>query len=328
MATPRCLPRSYTMLNHHGKKLLTTNFFVGSTNSINITTARRYFFSKISSSSTKDDKRVVTSIQKDGIARVTLNRPDKLNSLDLAMFEAIAETAERLAKDASVRAVILSGEGKAFCTGLDVKSIMKNSPLSTGERLLSKRHPNSVSNLAQDVGYLWRDLRVPVIAAIHGMCFGGGLQIALGADMRYCTPDCKLSIMEAKWGLIPDMSASVTLRELVPIDVAKELTFTGKIVTGEEAAQLNLVTRCVEDPLGEAERIAKEIVGRSPDAISAAKQLYQKNWVYASEEDSLNYEMELQKTLLGSWNQIAASTKNFGWRLPYWSRKDSPDNKK
>lgn len=237
------------------------------------------------------------------------------------MFEAIAETAENLAKDRSVRVVILSGEGRAFCTGLDVGSIIKNSPLSTGERLLSKRHEYSKSNLAQDVGYLWRDLKVPVIASIHGMCFGGGLQIALGADMRYCSPDCRFSIMEAKWGIIPDMSASVTLRELVSIDVAKELTYTGRTITGEEAARLNLVTRCVPDPMAEAEKIAKEIVGKNPDAVSAAKQLYQSNWVYKSEEEALMYERELQKTILGSWNQMAAVAKNFGWELPYWARK-------
>jgi enoyl-CoA hydratase/carnithine racemase len=285
-------------------------------------TTSRSFFSRASKTlGGQDDSRVSTTIQ-DGIARVTLNRPDKMNALDLAMFEAIAETAETLAKDGSVRVVILSGSGRAFCTGLDVKSIMKNAPLSTGERLLSKRRESNTSNLAQDVGYLWRELNVPVIAALHGMCYGGGMQIALGADMRYCTPDCKLCIMEAKWGLIPDMSASVTLRELVPIDVAKELTFTGRIVSGEEAAKLNLVTRCVDDPMAEAERMAEEIIGRSPDAIGAAKRLYQKNWVYASEEDALRYEMELQKTLLGSWNQMAASAKNFGWKLPYWSRKE------
>lgn len=288
-------------------------------------TTRRSFFSK-SSGENKDGNggnRVTTSIQDNGIAHVKLNRPDKMNALDLPMFEAIAETAETLAKDRSVRVVILSGEGRAFCTGLDVKSMVKNGPLSIGKKLLSKRRQEgptaSKGNLAQDVAYLWRDLNVPVIAALHGMCFGGGMQIALGADMRYCTPDCKLSIMEAKWGIIPDMSASVTLRELVPMDVAKELTFTGRIVTGEEAAELNLVTRCVVDPMEEAERMAKDIVGRSPDAVGAAKKLYQKNWIDSSEEEALQYEMELQKTLLGSWNQMAASAKNFGWKLPYWS---------
>jgi enoyl-CoA hydratase/carnithine racemase len=269
---------------------------------------------------------VTTTFKSNGIAHVQLNRPKKMNALDLAMFEAIAETAERLAKDKSVRAVILSGQGRAFCTGLDVKSIAtKTNPLTSIKKLLSKRYPDdqtAVSNLAQDVGYLWRAVPAPVIAAIHGMCYGGGLQIALGADMRFCTLDCKLSIMEAKWGLIPDMSGSVTLRELLPIDVAKELTFTGRIISGEEAAKLNLVTRCVQDPLQEAEKVALEIVQKSPDAVAAAKKLFQKNWVSQSEADALNYEMELQKTLLGSWNQIAASADNFGVSVPYLSRKE------
>lgn len=121
---------------------------------------------------------------------------------------------------------------------------------------------DSYGNLAQDTAYLWRELPVPVIAALHGMCFGGGMQIALGADFRFATPDCKLSIMETKWGIIPDMSASITLRELVPIDVAKELTMTARVISGVEAAQLGLVTRCAEDPIEEANKLAKEIVNR------------------------------------------------------------------
>ncbi|CAB9507574.1 Delta(3,5)-Delta(2,4)-dienoyl-CoA isomerase, mitochondrial [Seminavis robusta] len=283
-----------------------------------------------SSSEQQQQQRVTTTLQSNGIAHVQLNRPNKLNALDMAMFEAIAETAERLASDKSVRAVILSGQGRGFSAGLDVKSVANpknNNPLASIRTLLSKRHDNSVSNLAQDVGYLWRSVPAPVIAAIHGVCFGGGLQIALGADMRFCTPDAKLSIMEAKWGLIPDMSASVTLRELLPIDVAKELTFTGRILSGEQAAQYNLVTRCVDDPLQEAEQVALEIVEKSPDAVACAKKLYHKNWVHQSEADALHYEMELQKTLLGSWNQLAASVDNFGVSVPYMSRKND-DGKK
>jgi len=275
----------------------------------------------------ESQQRVTTTINSsNGIAHVKLNRPDKLNALDLAMFEALAETAEQVAKDKSIRAVILSGEGRAFCTGLDVKAIAKGgSPIQTAKKLLAQRYVDDdqcISNLAQDVGYLWRQVPSPVIAAIHGMCYGGGVQIALGADMRYCTPDCKLSIMEAKWGLIPDMSASVTLRELVPIDVAKELTYTGRVISGTEAAALHLVTRCVENPLEEAEKVAAEIVNGNPDAVAAAKKMYQKNWIDATEKEALNREMELQKTLLGSWNQMAAAVDNFGVKVPYLSRKE------
>lgn len=276
-----------------------------------------------------------------GIAKVTLNRPDKLNGLDMDMFEAIAGAAARMRDDRSVRAVILCGEGKAFCTGLDVKSVVGSSPLKNTQRLLespsgysqsTKNIENSaklampVSNLAQDVAYLWRDVHVPVIAVLHGMCFGGGLQIALGADFRFCTPDCRLSIMEAKYGIIPDMSASVTLRELVRIDIAKELAMTGKIINGDEAARLGLVTRCMEDPMDEALKLAKEIVEKSPDAVSSVKRLFQDTWV-ASEAHCLMMEAELQKPLLASWNQMAASGRSFGANLPYKKRAEMEPNR-
>lgn len=217
------------------------------------------FFSTTNTDTTSP--RVETTIDSNGIAHVTLNRPDKLNALDLQMFEAIAEEASTLKSNRSVRVVILSGKGRAFCTGLDVKSMVRNKPKQTSEKLL-ERPDGQAGNLAQNVGYLWRDLPIPVIAALHGMCFGGGMQIALGCDLRFATPDCKLSIMEAKWGLIPDMSASVTLRELVRQDVAKELTMTGRVISGTQAAELGLVTRCVEDPMVEAKKVAMEIVQR------------------------------------------------------------------
>jgi enoyl-CoA hydratase/carnithine racemase len=275
--------------------------------------------------------RVTTTIDTaTGIAHVVLNRPEKLNALDLAMFEAISETAINLQADRSIRAVILSGNGRAFCTGLDIQSAMPDFKSSLGlssssgkswsQRLL-ERPEGQVANLAQDVGYRWRELNVPVIAALHGMCFGGGMQIALGADFRFATPDCKISIMEAKWGLIPDMSATVTLRELVRIDVAKELTMTAKTLTGVEAAELGLVTRVTDDPLQEAKDFAKRIVERSPDSISLSKKLYQSTWVAVPEDYCLTVETELQKQLLGSWNQIAAAGRSFGWKIPYFKRK-------
>lgn len=154
------------------------------------------------------------------------------------------------------------------------------------------------------------------------------MQIALGADFRLATPDCKLSIMESKWGLIPDMSISVTLRELVSIDVAKELTMTGRIISGQEAAALGIVTRCVDDPQAEAITLAKEIVSRSPDSVALAKQLYQETWFSPSEEYSLKLETELQRKLLKTWNQLAASGRNFGVKVPYFRRKKGvPSNK-
>lgn len=174
------------------------------------------------------------------------------------------------------------------------------------------------------------------------MCFGGGLQIALGADIRIATPSCKISIMEAKWGLIPDMSASITLRELIPIDIAKELTFTGRILNGIEAKNIGLVTKCIttttssndthaseqdfdkehDIAMQEAIKLAKEIVKQSPDAIAASKLLYQKTWVDANEKDSLELESKLQKKLIPSWNQFVASAKNFGFNFNYTKQKD------
>eukprot|EP00588_Corethron_pennatum_P007340 CAMPEP_0194284926 /NCGR_PEP_ID=MMETSP0169-20130528/28917_1 /TAXON_ID=218684 /ORGANISM="Corethron pennatum, Strain L29A3" /LENGTH=235 /DNA_ID=CAMNT_0039030905 /DNA_START=267 /DNA_END=971 /DNA_ORIENTATION=+ len=235
-----------------------------------------------------------------------------MNSLDMPMFEAISSAGKKIKKSMPhVRAVILRGEGRAFCSGLDVVSMLKCG-MSSFDRLLD-RPEDSITNLAQEVAYVWRTLDVPVIAAIHGVCFGGGLQIALGADMRYATPDSKLSILESKWGLIPDMGASITLRELVSIDVAKELTMTGRVISGADASDLNLVTRCVADPLAEALETAREISGRSPDSVAAAKRLYQETWAAGtSNEKILAVETEMQRRLLPSYNQFVASIRNFG----------------
>ena len=192
--------------------------------------------------------RVLINIQ-DGVADVRLNRPDKLNALDRAMFDAIIGAAEQLRDRKDVRVVVLSGEGRAFCAGLDFMSFMgmgqQGGNIEDGFAVAE----GEVGNMFQRTGYDWKRLPVPVIAAIHGHCYGGGLQIALGADIRIAAPDTKMSVMEIKWGLIPDMSGTQTLRDLVRIDVAKELTFTGRIVDAEEAAQLGLVTRLADDAL-------------------------------------------------------------------------------
>jgi enoyl-CoA hydratase/carnithine racemase len=259
-----------------------------------------------------------------GICHVQLSRPDKLNACDLQMFESVARTAGDLRQDRSLRAVILSGQGRAFCTGLDVVEVTKNGNKQI-QRLLERPSGygrDGIGNLAQDVSMLWRELPVPVIAVLHGMCYGAGFQIALGADFRYATPDCQLSIMEGKWGLIPDMGASVLLKELVSIDVAKDLTMTAKIISGTEAAKLGLVTHVSEDPMKEAEAFAKGITQRSPDAVAAAKELYQSTWL-APDRDALKTETRLQEKLLISWNQLAASGRSaFGVEIPYFNRKE------
>lgn len=211
----------------------------------------------------------------DGIAHVTLDRPDKMNSLDLPMLHALATVPEQLARDRSIRVVILRGEGRAFCTGLDFAGA-KLSGLA-GVRNFGKL-PWQKTNLFQQACWAWRELPVPVIAALHGHCYGGGLQVALAADFRITTPDCKLSIMEAKWGLIPDMTGAVTLRELLPMDVAKRLTMTAEVFSGSDALWYGLVTSVADDPVAAAADLAAQLVERSPDALAATKKLFHSTW--------------------------------------------------
>ncbi|MGH7790251.1 MAG: crotonase/enoyl-CoA hydratase family protein [Candidatus Binatia bacterium] len=258
--------------------------------------------------------RVTISIE-GGVADVRLARPEKLNALDQAMFLALNDAGKTLAADRAVRAVVLSGEGRAFCAGLDFASFMAMAGNENAGDTLLKRPANSPANFAQRAAWVWTELPVPVIAAIHGAAFGGGLQIALGADIRIAAADAQLSVMEIKWGLIPDMTGTQTLRHLVRLDVAKELTFTGRVVSGSEAAALGLVTRVAEDPRGAALAMAREIAGKSPDAIRAGKQLLNQASLL-SVTDGLLLEERLQVGLLGSANQIEAVQANMQKRPP------------
>ena len=268
--------------------------------------------------SARDSERVLITIE-GGIAIVTLNRPDKYNGLDMPMFEAITRAAKTLKKDRSVRAIILNGAGDAFCSGLDVKTVSKN-PVNFLKLLV--KPGRRISNLAQNVGYLWRDVPAPVIAVTHGYCFGGGFQIALGADFRFSTSDCEFSIMESKWGLIPDMSLTVTLRELVPIDLAKELTMTARRFDGTEAKAMGLVSRVSDDPMAEAMNFARELAERSPDAVAASKLLFNRSW-NATDRTALDWETKLQKKVLGRANQRIAVARNSGSPdKPYQDRRD------
>jgi enoyl-CoA hydratase/carnithine racemase len=253
--------------------------------------------------------RVTLDVQ-DGVADVRLNRPEKLNALDPAMFLGLVEVGKRITQDPTIRVVVLSGEGRAFSAGLDFKSFM-----ASGDVDLLGREPDSIANRAQRAGWVWQEVPVPVIAAIHGVAFGGGLQIALGADLRYATRTAELSVMEIKWGLVPDMSGTQTLRRLVRLDVAKELTFTGRVVTGEEALALGLVTRVVDAPREEALAMAREIAGKSPHAIRAGKKLLNASGLL-SLEAGLELEAELQRGLLGSPNQMEAVMANLQKRAP------------
>jgi enoyl-CoA hydratase/carnithine racemase len=240
----------------------------------------------------------------DHVAVVTLTRADKHNALDIAMFDAIIAAAERLGSEPGVRAVVLHGEGPSFCSGLDVAGVMSSKPNLA--EAIAPLH-DEVPNYFQRAAYDWIRVPVPVIAAIHGNCLGGGLQIALGADIRLATADAKLSVMEVKLGLIPDMSITRTLPRLVGIDIAKELTYTGRVFSGEEAARLGVVTRVSPDPLAEAQALAAEIATRSPDAVRGAKRLLDESWT-GSAQQTLGLEASIQLGLFGTPNQLAAVT--------------------
>jgi enoyl-CoA hydratase/carnithine racemase len=257
--------------------------------------------------------RVTVSLSQ-GIADVRLNRPDKLNALDPAMFEALVEAGRGLGRERGLRAVVLSGEGRAFCAGLDFASF-----LGGGDgRSLFERGPESPANFAQRAAWIWQELPVPVIAAVHGFAFGGGLQIALAADIRFVAPEARLSVMEIKWGLVPDMTGSQTLRRLVRLDVAKELTFTGRVVSGTEAAALGLATHLSDGPREAALELAREIAAKSPSAIRAGKQLLDAAGLLGLEE-GLRLEEQLQRTLLGSPDQLEAVRANAEKREPRFS---------
>jgi enoyl-CoA hydratase/carnithine racemase len=248
-----------------------------------------------------------------GVADVRLTRADKLNALDAAMFQALVATGRTLCCDASLRAVVISGEGRAFCAGLDFPSFQGGASAVD----LFERSDESPANLAQRPPWILKEIPVPVIAAVHGYAFGGGLQIALGADVRIVAPDAQLSVMEIKWGLVPDMAGTQLLRDLVRLDVAKELTYTGRRVSGTEAVALGLATRTAADPHAEAMALAREIATRSPDAIRAGKALLDAS-VRCGSEEGLLLEEKMQRGLLGSPNQIEAVKANFEKRAPHF----------
>jgi enoyl-CoA hydratase/carnithine racemase len=244
----------------------------------------------------------------DHVAEVRLDRPDKHNALDFAMFEAIGEAIDRVGADPSVRAVVVHGAGRSFCSGLDLASFAASGrPVDS----MFERRPGEDANLAQRVSYGWQLLPTPVIAAIHGNCIGGGAQIALGADVRIVAPDSSISIREVHWGLIPDMGITRSLPRLVRFDIAKELVLTARMIDGEEAVRVGLATTVDADPLAAARRLAAEIAGRSPDATRRAKALLERAWGLPPAE-SLALEEELQRELLGTANQMKAVEAGMG----------------
>lgn len=246
-----------------------------------------------------------------GVADVRLNRPDKMNALDAAMFTALVEAGDALAGDRRVRAVVLSGEGRGFCAGLDIASFLgagsADGDAGSSFDALGGRDRDRITNVAQQVAYTWTELPVPVIAAVHGVALGGGIQIALGADLRIVAPDARLSVLEIRWGLLPDMTGLQVLPRLVGLDVAKELAFTGRMVSGDEAVALGLATRVADDPRAEALALATEIAAKNPHAIRGMKALLNDAGTRPLAE-SFREETRLMAGLIGSPNQVEAVT--------------------
>jgi enoyl-CoA hydratase/carnithine racemase len=264
------------------------------------------------------EERVSISIS-EGVADVRLVRADKMNALDQAMFEALVAATERLSKDKSVRVVVLSGEGRAFCAGLDMGrfAAMKEkggNGIPGGENRDLTARTHGQANFAQQAVWGWRQLPVPVIAAIQGVAFGGGFQLALGADMRFLAPDARMSIMEIKWGLVPDMAGTPLLASLVRDDILRDLTYTGRIFSAQEAMSYGLATRICDDPRAAAFEVAREIAGKSPDAIRAAKRML--NNLSVDPGPALLAESVEQMKLMGTPNQTEAVRANLEKRAP------------
>ena len=252
-------------------------------------------------------KRIALEIEHQ-VARVRLDRPEKHNALDLPMFDAIAAVQRRLRGERSARVVLLHGAGVDFCTGLDVKALMQD---RRGMRRLLWKWLPWRANLAQQVSVGWRSLPQPVIAAVHGRCWGGGLQIALGADFRLAAPDTSLSVMEGKWGLLPDMGGTLALRECLGRDQAMRLAMTAEEIGAEEALNIGLVTAVEKDPLAAAAILAEKLLQRSPDAIAAVKRLYRKSWSQRSGL-ALARESAYQLRILAGANQRIAVARQGG----------------
>ncbi|MBI1212956.1 MAG: crotonase/enoyl-CoA hydratase family protein [Alphaproteobacteria bacterium] len=260
--------------------------------------------------------RVTVSID-NGVADVRLVRADKMNALDDAMFEALIATGDRVKTERGVRCVVISGEGRAFCAGLDMGNFQRMGARDPSRSAIGRltTRTNGIANRPQYAAWVWREVPVPVIAAVHGVAFGGGFQVMLGADMRYAAPDTKLSIMEIKWGLVPDMAGTQLLRTLVRDDIVRELTYTGRVFTAEEGARLGIITRIASDPRAEALATAREIANKSPDAIRAAKRLLNTT-PFAPIAEGLMMESAEQEALGGKPNQVEAVMSNLEKRPP------------
>lgn len=258
-------------------------------------------------------ERISVTIEQ-GVADVRLDRADKMNALDPAMFAALIEHGHALAEDPSVRCVVMSGEGRAFCAGLDFSSFQRMADRPRGESdgggvVLEVPEDRGTSD-GQEAVHAWTRLPVPVIAAVHGVAFGGGLQLALGADIRIVHPEARMSVLEIRWGLVPDMTGTQFLPQLVGLDVAKELTFTGREVSGAEAVEIGLATRLSDDPRATALELAADIASRNPAAVRGSKRLLDMAG-RVSVREGFAEEARIQRELIGSPNQVEAVTAFF-----------------
>lgn len=244
-----------------------------------------------------------------GVATVTLNRPDKMNALNMALFEALVTTGEKIKADKRVRVVILHGAGNGFCAGLDTELMMTINNIDVHERT------HGLANLFQQAAWVWHEIPVPVIAAVHGTCFGGGLQIISGADIRYIHPATQISIMELKWGIVPDMAGTQLWKTYVREDIIRELTYTARVFSGQQAAEYGFATRLCHNPLDEAQATAAQIINKNPNAIRAAKRLINKQTEHSS-ADGLMAESIEQMALINTPNQIEAVMANMEKREP------------
>lgn len=266
------------------------------------------------------DDRVSVTIS-GGVADVRLNRPDKRNALDGGMFQGLARAGERLKSEKNLRAVVLSGEGSSFCAGLDFGSFQQMAGGATASD--DEGNPGSmaegrITHLGQQVSWVWQEIPVPVIAAVHGHALGGGIQIALGADIRIVHPDTQMSVREIHWGLVPDMTGSLVLSRLVRPDIAKELVFTARVFSGREAFDLGLATRLSDDPRADAMAMAQEIAGRSPDAVRGAKALLNQLF-HDRAAEQFAAERRVIGSLIGRPNQVEAVMANFEKREPVFA---------
>jgi len=262
-----------------------------------------------------------------GVADVRLNRPDKMNAVDIGMFHALVEAGESIKADPSVRAVVLSGNGKGFCSGLDFENFQKMAGASTDSDVgdvtdVGERNPDRITNIGQQACYVWTEMPAAVIAAVHGAAVGAGIQLALAADIRIVAPDAKLSVLEIRWGLVPDMTGTQMLPRLVGLDVAKELAFTGRMVSGSEAKELGLATRVADDPHATAMELATEIAAKNPYAIKGVKALLNMAG-QATLAEAFKAEERTMGSLIGSPNNVEAVTAYFEKRDPKFADRDS-----